>query len=59
METKGSRVCDSTRGFPSVMRHIEHPLVRHRVVIEVKHLLAGRAAATHAVIGLVLLAVAQ
>jgi hypothetical protein len=38
------------------MRHVEHPLVRHRVVEEVKHLLTGWAAATHAVIGAILLA---
>jgi hypothetical protein len=41
------------------MRHVEHPLVRHRVVIEVKHLLAGRTAAAHAVGGPVLLAMLQ
>jgi len=26
------------------MRHVEHPLIRHGVVVEVEHLLAGRAA---------------
>jgi hypothetical protein len=41
------------------MRHVEHPLVRHCVVVEVKDLLARRAAATHAVVGAILLAVAS
>ncbi len=44
-------------GSRSVMRHVEHPPVRHRVVGEVKHLLACWAVAAHAIIGPVLLAV--
>ncbi len=59
MNKKGSRVCDSARGFPLVMRHVQHRRKRHRVVIEAKHLLAGRAAAAHAVIGPVLRTGAQ
>jgi hypothetical protein len=40
------------------MRHVEHPLIRYGVVVEVKHLLARRATATHAVVRAILLAVA-
>jgi len=45
------------RSFCLVVRHVEHPLVRHGVVVEVKHLLAGWATAAHAIVGAVLLAV--
>src|SRR5258706_10833862 len=41
------------------MRHVEHPRERHGVVGEVKDLLASRATAAHAVVGAILLAVAQ
>ncbi len=46
-------------GTSGVVRHVEHPGERHRVVVQVKHLFAGRAAAKHAVVGAILCAVAQ
>src|SRR5258708_832987 len=41
------------------MRHVEYPLIRHRVMVQVKHLLTSGATATHAVVGAVLLAMVQ
>jgi hypothetical protein len=42
-----------------VVRHVEHPQIAYRVVVEVKHLLARRATAAHAEVRPILLAVVQ
>jgi hypothetical protein len=41
------------------MRHVERPQIRHRIVVEVKHLLASGATAAHTIVGPILLAVVQ
>jgi hypothetical protein len=41
------------------MRHVEHPGERHRVMVQVKHLLASGTTATDAVVGTVLRAGAE
>src|SRR5258706_15487832 len=49
----------STTDVQLVMRHVEYPEIRYRVVVEVEHLFACRATAAHAVVGAVLLPVIE